>query len=249
MLRSLLLMRLGLCCLPRPVFAMGFLCAVLLLVASASVALAQSPRVPEIIIPSRPDVPVFMNGTDVSWSVVEGDFGLDRPGQTTPTVIYRPISTPYFFLPPPLLHYFPTSNERPGYGRLEIEPPPDRPLPPPAESFRQGWHADSAPLPANDPSSSFAPGGVSSPNGTAPGSSYDGMMTDPGFGGAMGPRMNGSMTGPWLYGSPPAYGYPPFQGYGYNGSPAGPSFGRSRDNEESTPAPADGVRRGARRSE
>jgi hypothetical protein len=32
---------------------------------------------------------VFINSIDASWSVVEGEFGLDRPGETTPTVICR----------------------------------------------------------------------------------------------------------------------------------------------------------------
>ena len=36
----------------------------------------------------------------------------------------------------------------PGYGRLEIEPPANRKLPQPAESYHQSWSAQSAPLPA-----------------------------------------------------------------------------------------------------
>ena len=67
---------------------MRILKAALLLALSGSPALAQ--RVPVIVIPGRPDVPVFMNGVDVSWSVVEGDYGLDRPIGMVPTVIYRP---------------------------------------------------------------------------------------------------------------------------------------------------------------
>ena len=47
-------------------------------------------RVPSIVIPGRPDVPVIINGMDASWSVVEGDYGLDRPIGMVPTVIYRP---------------------------------------------------------------------------------------------------------------------------------------------------------------
>jgi hypothetical protein len=131
--------------------------AALLLAVSASPALAQ--RIPTIVIPGRPDIPIVMNGVDVSWSVIEGDFGLDRPIGMTPTVIYRPfaIVTPYYgpgayrygpqaFGP----HYFPATGERPGYGRLEIVPPPDRPLPPPAPSFRQGWSSQSEPGPVTE---------------------------------------------------------------------------------------------------
>jgi hypothetical protein len=36
---------------------------------------------------------------------------------------------------------------QPGYGRLEIEPPANRKLPQPAESYHQSWGASSAPLP------------------------------------------------------------------------------------------------------
>jgi hypothetical protein len=118
--------------------------------------LAQGWRTPVLVIPGRPDVPVFMNGFDVSWSVIEGDFGLDRPIGTVPTVVYRPYGfvAPYY-VPGPYApgrrvygpRYFPSTGERPGYGRLEVIPPSDRPLPPPAESFVQGWSSQSAPGP------------------------------------------------------------------------------------------------------
>ncbi len=122
--------------------------AALLLVIGASPALAQ--RAPVIVIPGRLDVPVVINGVDVSWAVIEGEFGLDRPGEMTPTVIY--------WLPPPPIvpyyrsiayepNYFPRSGKRPGYGRLERVPPADRPLPPPAPSFRQGWSSQSMSVP------------------------------------------------------------------------------------------------------
>ena len=102
---------------------MRFVHAAVLLAVSASPALAQ--RGPVIVIPGRPDVPILENGVDISWSVVEGEFGLDRPGQVTPTVIYR--------LPPPVIPtyagaaatepgYFPQDGRTPGYGRLEIVP-------------------------------------------------------------------------------------------------------------------------------
>jgi hypothetical protein len=35
----------------------------------------------------------------------------------------------------------------PGYGRLEIQPPANRRLPQPAESYHQSWSAQSAPQP------------------------------------------------------------------------------------------------------
>ena len=64
--------------------------AVLLLAFGAGPAFAQ--RIPSVVIPGRPDVPVIINGMDASWSVVEGDYGLDRPIGMVPTVIYRPFA-------------------------------------------------------------------------------------------------------------------------------------------------------------
>jgi hypothetical protein len=132
---------------------MRFVHAAVLLAVSASPALAQ--RGPVIVIPGRPDVPILENGVDISWSVVEGEFGLDRPGQVTPTVIYR--------LPPPVIPtyagaaatepgYFPQDGRTPGYGRLEIVPGPNRRLPPPAQSYHKSWSSESAPTPADLPS-------------------------------------------------------------------------------------------------
>jgi hypothetical protein len=114
--------------------------AALLLVASVAPAFAQ--REPEIVIPGKLGVPVFINGVDASWGVVEGEFGLDRPGAMAPTVIYRPlaVSAPYF-----VPGYFPRTGRRPGYGRLEILPPANRKLPPPAPSYSRSWSSESEP--------------------------------------------------------------------------------------------------------
>jgi hypothetical protein len=111
----------------------------LLLVVTASPAFAQP--VPEIVIPGKPGVPVYINGIDASYGIVESDFGLDRPGWMTPTVVYRPllISNPT----PGVPGYYPKDNKRPGYGRLEINPPPNRPLPPPAPTYYRSWSSSS----------------------------------------------------------------------------------------------------------
>jgi len=124
--------------------------AALLLAVSASPAFAQ--RGPVIVIPGRPDVPVMMNGVDVSWAVIEGDFGLSRPGIVNPTVIYRPwvVAVPDYRPAAGVPGYFPSTGKKPGYGRLEIIPPADRPLPPPAPSYRKSWSSQSAPGPATD---------------------------------------------------------------------------------------------------
>jgi hypothetical protein len=113
---------------------------VLLLTVAVSPAFAQE-RAPEIVIPGKPGVPVYINGIDASWGVVESDFGLDRPGMMTPTVIYRPILASYPLRAP---GYHPTAGQRPGYGRLEIPPPPNRPLPPPAPTYYRSWSSGSA---------------------------------------------------------------------------------------------------------
>jgi hypothetical protein len=58
---------------------MRFVHSALLLAVSACPALAQ--RGPVIAIPGRPDIPIFENGVDVSWSVIEGEsvsIGRDR---------------------------------------------------------------------------------------------------------------------------------------------------------------------------
>jgi hypothetical protein len=44
---------------------------------------------PVIVVPGRAGVPVLMFGHDISGAIVYGDWGLDRPSQTSPTVIYR----------------------------------------------------------------------------------------------------------------------------------------------------------------
>jgi hypothetical protein len=124
---------------------------------------ARAQRIPAIVIPGRPDVPVMIDGVDASWSVVEGDYGLDRPIGMVPTVIYRPsvvLIPAYAPFRTPRSHshqarlsepgYFPHTGQKPGYGRLEIVPPPDRPLPPPAESFFQSWSSQSAPGPVTE---------------------------------------------------------------------------------------------------
>ena len=112
--------------------------AVLFLV-TASPALAQ--REPEIVIPGKPGVPVYINGIDASYGIVEGEFGLDRPGLMAPTVIYRPllISSPVGGVP----GYYPKNGKRPGYGRLEVIPPPNRPLPRPAPTYYRSWSSSS----------------------------------------------------------------------------------------------------------
>src|SRR5690349_24853834 len=68
---------------------------------------------PAFVVPSRPGVPVVINGCDASYAVVEGDWGLARPGWMAVTVIgCAPI------LPNPV--YTRRGSYHPRYGR----PPP-----------------------------------------------------------------------------------------------------------------------------
>lgn len=95
---------------------------------------------PVIAIPGRAGVPVMINGRDASWALVEGDWGLAKSVHVQPTVIggwdvYQGKAVG---------RYYPSSGKIPGYGRLEIEPPANRALPRPAESYYRSWSAESA---------------------------------------------------------------------------------------------------------
>lgn len=124
-------------------------CAAVAVLLAVTVSPAFAQREPQIVIPGRPDVPVIINGIDASWGIVEGEFGLDRPGAVAPTVIYRPLQVSVLYSAPPP-GYFPRDNRKPGYGRLEIVPPPGAPKPPPAPSYYRSWSSQSAPGPVTD---------------------------------------------------------------------------------------------------
>jgi hypothetical protein len=95
----------------------------------------------DIVIPGRPGVPVIINGVDASYAVVEGEWGLGKGEQVQPTVY----GGRYFDPVPRVGHYYPSAGHLPGYGRLEIQPPANRRLPQPAESYHQSWSAESNP--------------------------------------------------------------------------------------------------------
>ncbi len=110
----------------------------------------------EIVIPGRPGVPVIINGVDASYAVIESDWGLGKNVQVQPTIYGGRYIDPV----PHVGHYYPSAGHMPGYGRLEIEPPANRRLPQPAESFHESWSAQSTPqleIPANPPPVIVAP--------------------------------------------------------------------------------------------
>jgi hypothetical protein len=116
-----------------------------LLTATAGAALAESGG-SAIVIPGRSRVPIIINGRDASYAMIEGDWGFERGTHVQPTIYgSRPV------VYPEVGHYYPGSSHLPGYGRLEIEPPADRPLPKPAESFHQSWEVQSNPPAAAPP--------------------------------------------------------------------------------------------------
>src|SRR5262252_7329975 len=101
----------------------------------------------DLVIPGRPGVPILLYGVDISYAVVEGSFGLGKGVQNQPTVF----GGRYVDLEPNVGHYYPSMGLRPGYGRLEIEPPANRKLPRPAASYHQSWGAQSQALPPDIP--------------------------------------------------------------------------------------------------
>ena len=131
----------------------------------------------EIVIPGRPGVPVIINGVDASYAVVEGDFGLGKGVHMQPTVY----GGRYVDFEPSVGHYYPSAGHMPGYGRLEVEPPANRKLPQPAESYDRSWSAQSAPPPPAQPEVPFYPPPViiAPQNGGMP-QDFSGAPQDPG---------------------------------------------------------------------
>src|ERR1700755_73222 len=98
--------------------------ALALLMAMTSSALAGGGFA--IVIPGKPGVPIIINGIDASYAVVEGDWGLEKGEHVPPTIS----AGRYVDRVPNAGHYYPSAGHMPGYGRLEIEPPANRRLPP-----------------------------------------------------------------------------------------------------------------------
>lgn len=107
---------------------------------------AYADKAPVIVIPSRPGIPTVINGRNANYAIVEGDWGLARPGHMPPTVIGgSPLApTPSYA---PRSAYYPAYGAAPARGRHEVDPGPDRVLPEPAETYHRSWstHQPSSP--------------------------------------------------------------------------------------------------------
>jgi hypothetical protein len=74
----------------------------LLLAGLSGAPVARADNYPVIVVPGKRGVPVIINGRDASWSIVEGDWGLYRPGAVPVTVISpRPWVVLPYAAPPP----------------------------------------------------------------------------------------------------------------------------------------------------
>jgi hypothetical protein len=131
--------------------------ALAILMAMTGAAIAETG--PVIVIPGRPGVPVIINGIDASYAVVEGDWGLGKGVHVQPTVY----GGRYVYAEQNVGHYYPSAGHMPGYGRLEIQPPANRLLPQPAESYHESWSARSTPQAAEVPL--YPPAVIMAPRG------------------------------------------------------------------------------------
>ncbi|WP_257166623.1 hypothetical protein [Bradyrhizobium sp. SRS-191] len=136
--------------------------ALAILIGTASASLASEGF--EIVIPQRPGVPVVINGIDASYAVVEGQYGLGRGNYMQPQVYGGRLVEPE----PHVGHYYPTLGSTPGYGRMEIEPPANRKLPKPAESYSRSWGAESQMQPAEPAVPMYPPAVIVAPEGGGP---------------------------------------------------------------------------------
>lgn len=118
--------------------------ALAILIGSTCTAFAGGSGGFDIVIPGRPGVPIIINGVDASYAAVEGEWGLGKGEQVQPTVY----GGRYIDPEPHVGHYYPSAGHVPGYGRLEIEPPANRRLPQPAESYHRSWSSQSRSQPA-----------------------------------------------------------------------------------------------------
>jgi hypothetical protein len=106
------------------------------LLLAASICGARADHAPSFVVPGKANVPVIINGYDASWGVVEGDWGLYRPGHGQLTVTYAP----QVIYVPRERAYYPATGRRPHSGRLEMQT--SAPLRAP-QTFHRVWSTQS----------------------------------------------------------------------------------------------------------
>jgi hypothetical protein len=99
---------------------------------------AYADHAPAYVLPNPRGIPLIVDGVDVSGAVIEGDWGLYRPGHGAVTIYPEA----HFAYPPPPPHYYPRTGRRPRAGRYEVETPEDR-APRPAQPYYRRWSAGS----------------------------------------------------------------------------------------------------------
>lgn len=108
----------------------------------AAMCLAAGPSAadhqPSIVAHNPRGAPFVINGFDATGAIIEGDWGLYRPGAGLVTVYPSPVLMIFAVPPPP--HYFPATGRPPGYGRHEVEPRGWRPAPGP--SYHRSWSTE-----------------------------------------------------------------------------------------------------------
>jgi hypothetical protein len=129
---------------------------------ASTLPVAASETGPVVVIPGRPGVPVIVDGRDVSYAVIEGDWGLARPSQTDPVIIYRYGPPIHYF--PGAARYYPSAGRPPRVGRKEVDMPSTNPEP--AQTFIRSWGVQSDPTPATSPGNNYdMPPVIVSPEG------------------------------------------------------------------------------------
>lgn len=117
--------------------------AMLLAVASClAAASARADHEPAFVLPDRFGRPVIVDGLDLTGAVIEGDWGLYRPGHGRKVIYDAGVANP---TEPP--GYFPATGRAPARGRFEIEPRPGMPGPRPAEPYYRQWGMQSGTAP------------------------------------------------------------------------------------------------------
>jgi hypothetical protein len=129
--------------------------AVVLVAAFAVAGPGRAEHAPSIVMANPRGAPPIVDGFDATGAIIEGDWGLSRPGTGVVTIYTGP---GIFYPAPPPARYFPSTGRRPRYGRDEVIPPANRRLPPPAQSYHRSWTTDapsrvvvSSPVPYEPP--------------------------------------------------------------------------------------------------